>query len=170
MSNDNVEREVDEKAQETATKALFNKVSPDYDSGPGYFAYFGRRLVELADIRVGACVLDIASGRGAVLFPAAARVGTGGEVVGIDLADAMARATSGEAARRGLNARVSVMDAEELTFPDESFDYVTCGFGMMFFLTRIAASRKCGVCSNLVVVLPSRPGASSQPQHYYIRF
>ena len=126
MSNDHAAR----KAQ---TKTLFNTVSPDYDSGPGCFAHFGRRLVEVASINSGAHVLDIASGRGAVLFPAAERVGAGGEVVGIDLADAMAHATSEEAASRGLKARVSVMDAEELTFPDESFDCVTCGFGIMFF-------------------------------------
>jgi ubiquinone/menaquinone biosynthesis C-methylase UbiE len=25
------------------------------------------------------------------------------------------------------------MDAEELTFPDEVFDFVICGFGIMFF-------------------------------------
>ena len=68
-----------------------------------------------------------------MLFPAAERVGAGGEVIGVDLADAMAHATSEEAARRGLKARVSVMDAEELTFPDEVFDFVICGFGIMFF-------------------------------------
>ena len=73
---------------------------------------------------VGAHVLDIASGRGAVLFPVAERVGAGGEVVGIDLAEAMAHATREEAASRGLKLRVNVMDAEELTFPDESFDCV----------------------------------------------
>lgn len=123
----------DQAARKAQTKALFNTVSPDYDSGPGCFAHFGRRLVEVAGIKAGARVLDIASGRGAVLFPAAERVGAGGEVVGIDLADAMAHATSEEAATRGLKARVSVMDAEELSFPDASFDYVTCGFGIMFF-------------------------------------
>ena len=126
MSNDHL-------ARKTQTKTLFNTVSPDYDSGPGCFAHFGRRLVEVANINTGARVLDIASGRGAVLFPVAERVGAGGEVVGIDLADAMAHATSEEAASRGLKARVNVMDAEELTFPDESFDCVTCGFGIMFF-------------------------------------
>lgn len=126
MSNDHAAR----KAQ---TKTLFNTVCPDYDTGPGCFAHFGRRLVELADIPAGAYVLDVASGRGAVLFPVAERVGAGGEVVGVDLADAMAHATSAEAARRGLRARVYVMDAEALTFPDAAFDGVTCGFGIMFF-------------------------------------
>jgi SAM-dependent methyltransferase len=123
----------DHSARKTQTKALFNTVSPDYDSGQGRFAHFGRRLVEVANINAGAHVLDIASGRGAVLFPAAERVGVGGKVVGIDLADAMVHATSEEAASRGLKVRVNVMDAEELTFPDESFDCVTCGFGIMFF-------------------------------------
>ena len=120
-------------ARKAQTKTLFNTVCPDYDAGPGCFAHFGRRLVEVAHINAGARVLDIASGRGAVLFPVAERVGAGGEVVGIDLADAMAHATSAEAARRGLKARVHVMDAEALTFPDASFDGVTCGFGIMFF-------------------------------------
>ena len=124
----------DPAARKAQTKAVFNPISPYYDSGPvGCFVHFGRRLVEVAAVKVGARVLDIASGRGAVLFPAAERVGAGGEVVGIDLADAMALATSEEAASRGLKARVSVMDAEELTFQDASFDFVTCGFGIMFF-------------------------------------
>jgi SAM-dependent methyltransferase len=126
MSNDHAAR----KAQ---TKTLFNTVCPGYDSGPGCFAYFGRRLVELANIPVGARVLDIATGRGAVLFPVAERVGADGAIVGIDLAEAMAHATSEEAVRRGLKASVKVMDAEELIFPDECFDCVTCGFGIMFF-------------------------------------
>ena len=124
----------DQQARKAQTKTLFNILSSDYDSGAGCFAHFGRRLVDVADISAGAHVLDIASGRGAVLFPAAERVGAGGEVVGVDIADAMAQATNEEAARRGLTARVSVMDAEELTFPDEVFDFVTCGFGIMFFL------------------------------------
>jgi ubiquinone/menaquinone biosynthesis C-methylase UbiE len=123
----------DQEARKAQTKTLFNTLSPDYDAGPGCFAHFGRRLAEVADINAGARVLDIASGRGAVLFPVAERVGVGGEVVGIDLAEAMAHATNAEAASRGLNARVSVMDAEELTFPDGFFDCVTCGFGIMFF-------------------------------------
>lgn len=123
----------DQESPKAQTKTLFNILSSDYDSGPGCFAHFGRRLVDVAGINVGARVLDVASGRGAVLFPAAERVGATGEVVGVDLAEVMADATNNEAARRGLKARVSVMDAEELTFPDESFDFVTCGFGIMFF-------------------------------------
>ncbi len=114
-------------------KMQFNAVAADYDSGPGCFAHFGRRLVEAAKIEPGQRLLDVASGRGAVLFPAAERVGPTGDVVGIDLSDEMARAANEAAARRGLAARVRVMDAEQLDFPTAAFDAVLCGFGVMFF-------------------------------------
>jgi ubiquinone/menaquinone biosynthesis C-methylase UbiE len=120
-------------AQKAQTRTQFNALAPDYDSGPGCFAHFGRRLVDAAGVAPGQRVLDIASGRGAVLLPAAERVGNAGAVVGIDLAEEMARLTNDAAARRGLNAHVRVMDAERLDFPDASYDRVLCGFGIMFF-------------------------------------
>ena len=120
-------------ARKAQTKAQFNALAPDYDSGPGCFAYYGRRLVAAAGVAPGQRVLDVASGRGAVLFPSAERAEQTGEVVGVDLAEQMARITNEEAARRGLAARVRIMDAERLDFPDASFDRVLCGFGIMFF-------------------------------------
>ena len=103
-----------------------------FDLG-GALVHFGQRLVEVVGIEPGQRVLDVATGRGAVLFPAAERVGTAGDAVGIDLAEGMVRATNEEAARRGWSPRVRVMDAERLDFPDAAFDRVLCGFGIMFF-------------------------------------
>jgi O-methyltransferase/aklanonic acid methyltransferase len=123
----------DEQTRKAQRAALFNRLAADYDAGVGAFAHFGRRLVALAGIEPGQRVLDVATGRGAVLFPAAERVGAAGEVVGIDLAGGMVQATNEEAARRGLAARARVMDAERLDFPDGAFDRVLCGFGIMFF-------------------------------------
>jgi ubiquinone/menaquinone biosynthesis C-methylase UbiE len=120
-------------------KTQFNTVAAEYDAGPGCFAHFGRRLVSAAEIQPGQRVLDVASGRGAVLFPCAEQVGQTGQVVGVDLAEAMARATNEEAARRGISARVQVMDAEHLEFPDAAFDRVLCGFGIMFFPNQAGA-------------------------------
>ena len=69
-----------------------------------------------------------------MLFPAAERVGPGGHVIGIDLAEGMARETEMEIQRRGLKqAEARQMDAEQLTFPDSSFDFVVCGFSLQFF-------------------------------------
>ena len=99
-----------------------------------YFPIFGEWLVETAQIPEGAKVLDVACGRGAVLFPAAERVGQSGYVTGIDLAEGMARETEMEIQRRGLTqAEARQMDAENLTFPDSSFDFVLCGFSLQFF-------------------------------------
>ena len=99
-----------------------------------HFPPLGQRLVELAHIPAGATVLDVASGRGAILFPAAEKVGAGGEVVGIDISPGMVKETGAEIARQGLkNVQLRQMDAEDLDFPDASFDYVLCGFALHFF-------------------------------------
>ena len=111
--------------------AQFTRMAPDYDV-VGNFTHFGRRLVEAVGVEPGQRVLDVASGRGAVLFPAAERVGPGGHVEGIDLAEGMVAAVNADAERRGTAARVRLMDAEQLDFPDASFDRVLCGFGIMF--------------------------------------
>ena len=49
---------------------LFDRAANTFDHvGPRFFSHFGRRLVELAHIPIGAHVLDVATGRGAALFP-----------------------------------------------------------------------------------------------------
>jgi SAM-dependent methyltransferase len=106
-------------------------LAPEYDTA-GCFAYYGPRLVGAVGVEPGQRVLDVASGRGAVLFPAAERVGATGHAEGIDLAEGMVQATNADAERRGLTVRVRQMDAEHLDFPDASFDRVLCGFGIMF--------------------------------------
>jgi len=114
---------------------LFNRVASTYDRiGPRFFSHFGRRLVELAQIPSGADVLDVAAGRGAVFYPAAEQVGPNGHVVGIDLSAEMVRQTTTEIEISGLkNATMLQMDAEQLTFPDASFDFVLCGLSIFFF-------------------------------------
>jgi ubiquinone/menaquinone biosynthesis C-methylase UbiE len=113
---------------------MFGRAAPTYDQvGPRFFSHIGRRMVELSQLRPGAKVLDVASGRGASLFPAAQQVGGEGWVVGIDLADGMVEGTAAEAQRLGLNnVEVRQMDAENLDFPDASFDDVLCGFAIFF--------------------------------------
>ncbi len=121
-------------AQKAQTRAIFDRIAPEYDvAGPGCFAHFGRRLAAAAELAPGQRVLDVATGRGAVLFPAAERVGPAGAVIGVDLAEGMIRLTREEATRRGVDVALRVMDAESLDFPDASFDRVLCGFGIMFF-------------------------------------
>lgn len=97
------------------------------------FLEHGSRLAEIAMLKPGERVLDIGTGAGAVLFPAAEAVGDRGLVVGIDLAEAMATATRAEALRKGVvNVELHQMNAEQLTFPDGSFDAVVSGFVFQF--------------------------------------
>jgi len=114
---------------------VFSRAAPTYDRvGPRFFSHFGHRLVELAQIPKGARVLDVATGKGAVLFPAADAVGPLGHVTGVDLSQAMVDEIAEEISRQKLmNVEVRQMDAEYLQFPDASFDCILCGFAIFFF-------------------------------------
>jgi len=91
-------------------------------------------LVELAQVREGTKVLDVATGRGAILFPAAEAVGLQGHVIGIDISDSMVQETAAQIEILELpHAEVCCMDAETLLFEDDSFDYVLCGLSIFFF-------------------------------------
>ena len=122
-----------EGSQKKQVAAVFGRAAPTYDS-TGRFSYFGRRLVAAVGLTNGAHVLDIAAGRGAILFPAAEQVGPNGKVIGIDLSEPMVEATAAEIKRRGLTqAEIFCMDAEQLTFTPASFDAVLCGFCIQYF-------------------------------------
>lgn len=54
---------------------VFDRAAPTYDRvGVDFFAVFGQRLVDLCGVRAGESVLDIGTGRGAVLGAAALAV------------------------------------------------------------------------------------------------
>jgi SAM-dependent methyltransferase len=112
--------------------AAFDRAAHDYERvGPQFFSHFGRRLVELVEIHAGKRVLDAASGAGAILFPAAEQVGPRGRVVGIDLAGSMVERLRQGIAHRGLSqAQAQIGDAQDLKFPNASFDFVLCGFAL----------------------------------------
>ncbi|MEV7779590.1 methyltransferase domain-containing protein [Kitasatospora sp. NPDC088351] len=105
---------------------LFNKAAKVYDqSGVEFFRPIGRRLVEFSGISAGASVLDVGSGRGAVLFPAAEAVGAGGEVVGIDISEEMVKYAQADAANLGLrHVGVQVMNGQRPEFEAGRFDAV----------------------------------------------
>lgn len=114
---------------------VFSRASPTYDPiGPPFFSYFGKKLVEFADLKKGSSVLDIACGRGAVLFPSSEAVSNSGDVIGIDISRGMIEQTHQEIQRRKIeNTQVFVMDAERLDLSDSKFDYVLCGLCLFFF-------------------------------------
>ncbi len=125
----------DEEHKKQRFIGIFNRAAATYDhSGPSFFAHFGGGLVNFARVNEGDRVLDIATGRGAVLFPAARSTGKRGHVAGTDLSESMVDETSKEVKRLGLeNISIQLMDAEHLRFTDGSFEVVLCGFAIFFF-------------------------------------
>lgn len=77
-------------------------------------------IVDLAHLR-GKKVLDIAVGSG---FSMVAFIRAGAEVIGIDLTPFAIEHASRNLRTRGLQGIVLQMDAQQLTFPDNSFDFV----------------------------------------------
>lgn len=112
---------------------VFDRVAASYDQGVDYFQPLGRALVEATRIAPGDRVLDVGTGRGACLIPAADEVGPAGEVIGIDLSRGMVDRTNAELHARGTsNARVVVMDAEAPSFEPGTFDAVVAGMSLFF--------------------------------------
>ncbi|MBT8399216.1 MAG: methyltransferase domain-containing protein, partial [Rhodothermia bacterium] len=101
-----------------------------------------QRLLEMAELQPGERVLDVACGSGLVSFPAAAAVAPAGRVVGVDISDRMVEIASESAAHRGLSVEFIRMDAESLDFPDNSFDAVLCGLGLMYVPDPISCLRE----------------------------
>lgn len=91
------------------------------------------RLVDLAEIRPGQRVLDIATGIGEPALTAAWRVGSTGRVVATDQSPQMLAIAHERASTLGLtNVEFREVDAEVVDFPDSSFDAVVCRWGLMF--------------------------------------
>jgi ubiquinone/menaquinone biosynthesis C-methylase UbiE len=124
--------------------ALYTRAAADYGRvGAPLFGHAGRRLVELANVRAGQRVLDVAAGRGAVLFPAAERAGRDGYMLGIDISNGMVEHTTADIQARGLTqAEMRLMDAEALDLPKGSFDVVLCSFAVFFFNDLARALRR----------------------------
>lgn len=106
---------------------------------PLLFAPGAEGLIELAALKPGERVLDVACGTGIVARLAAARVGSGGKVVGLDVNEGMlevARSIS-----RDIHPPVEWWreDAADMPFADETFDVVFCQQGLQFFEDQPAA-------------------------------
>lgn len=115
---------------------VWDKIAPNFGkTGPKYWDYFGKRLVEYSKVNSGARVLDIGMGRGASLFPAINRVGKEGYVIGIDSSEVMVNETHKDILSRNIhNVEVRNMNAENMNFDENFFDNVICGFGIGYLL------------------------------------
>lgn len=90
-------------------------------------------MLDLARIEQGDRVLDIAAGDCDQSLVAARRVGPGGYVLAIDVAEKLLEIGKRKARKAGLqNIATRVMDGGNLDLPDQSFDAVICRFALMY--------------------------------------
>jgi ubiquinone/menaquinone biosynthesis C-methylase UbiE len=100
----------------------------------GIFGQFAKRLLDLLHPPPGSTLLDVGAGTGEVALRAAAWVGSEGRVVGTDIAAAMVSLAERAAVEQGAtNVTFCRMDAEQLGFPDTSFDTATCALSLFQF-------------------------------------
>jgi ubiquinone/menaquinone biosynthesis C-methylase UbiE len=94
-------------------------------------------FVDYAQPRPGMRVLDLASGTGEPAISLASRVEPGGQVTALDLSTELLEIAAGRAREKKLaNLVIKQADANDLPFPDNSFDLLTSRFGVMFFQTK----------------------------------
>jgi ubiquinone/menaquinone biosynthesis C-methylase UbiE len=98
-------------------------------------------LVDVAALRPGERVLDVACGTGAVARLAAERVEATGTVAGLDINPGML-SVARSVTQAGAPIKWYESSVEEMPLPDEAFDVVLCSLGVQFFPDRLAALRE----------------------------
>ncbi|MBA2693504.1 MAG: class I SAM-dependent methyltransferase [Rubrobacter sp.] len=114
-----------------AVKERMHKVwtSGEYARIGNPLVIIGELLCEAADLRSGDTVLDVATGSGNTAISAARRFC---EVTGMDLAPESIEHARKRAEAEGMEITFDVGDAEEMPYPDASFDAVLSTLGVMF--------------------------------------
>jgi demethylmenaquinone methyltransferase/2-methoxy-6-polyprenyl-1,4-benzoquinol methylase len=147
---------------------MFDRIARVYDRmnslmTAGMHHRWRERAADLARIGPGDRALDVATGTGDLAIELKRRVGSAGEVVGLDFSERML-----ELAREKAPAlRFEAGNALELPYPDASFDAVTVGFGARNFddltcgLSEMArVTRPGGRVVVLEITTPQRPPLS----------
>lgn len=122
------------KLQRRIQRYGWDLAAPDYEAlWQAQLAPAQDAAIEMAGLRPGDRVVDVACGTGLISFAAARAVGPRGVVLGVDISEQMVVA----AARRANQLMVDAvafarMDAEALDLPDASFDAAICALGLMY--------------------------------------
>ena len=100
-------------------------------------------MLDLASVKPGSQVLDVAAGTGDQTLMAARRVGPTGYVVALDTSASMLNVAADAAQKEGLtNVETRVMDAENLMLDADSFDAVICRIALHHFPKALTEMRR----------------------------
>ncbi|HLS57223.1 MAG TPA: class I SAM-dependent methyltransferase [Zeimonas sp.] len=131
-------RAIDPQAFKSALREQWDKSAAGWNAHTpqirAWLATATEAMLDLAGVRSGSRVLDVAAGSGDQTLDIARRVGTEGHVLATDLSPAILELARENAARAGYgNVGTKVADGESLPVEPASFDAAVCRLGLMFF-------------------------------------
>ena len=127
--------QVPESEKAKRVRGVFSSVATKYDVMNDLMSMGMHRLwkaftIELANVRPGERVLDVAGGTADLSLAFAKRAGSNGQVWLTDINHAMLSVGRDRVIDKGFLLPVAQCDAEKLPFPDNHFDLVTVAFGL----------------------------------------
>ena len=160
MTNENTThfgyKQVNTEEKVKLVRGVFDSVASQYDimndlMSLGIHRIWKRVAIQLANVREGDRILDLAGGTGDLTIRFEKRVGKTGEVVLADINSEMLRTGRDRLIDKGLigNIRYAQVNAECLPFEDNTFDCVTIAFGL-----RNVTDKDSALCSILRVLKP----------------
>ena len=115
-------------------------VAPTYAEDVEHWSAYIDEALKIVPARPSERILDVAAGPGTLSFRASPVVARADAV---DFSPGMIHELEARATRDGIaNVHGAVMNAEELTFPDATFDAAYCIFAFFFFPDRARAFRE----------------------------
>ncbi len=128
-------QQVAESEKASKVRGVFSSVAGSYDVMNDLMSFGLHRLwkaftVQIAGVRKGDRVLDVAGGTADLSLAFAKKVGPTGQVWLTDINHAMLSVGRDRVVDNGLLLPVAQCDAEKLPFPDNHFDVVTVAFGL----------------------------------------
>jgi demethylmenaquinone methyltransferase/2-methoxy-6-polyprenyl-1,4-benzoquinol methylase len=126
---------VDETAKAQHVRGVFDSVASKYDvmndlMSVGLHRVWKAYTLQVANLKEGDQVLDIAGGTGDLALAFSKKVGTTGRVVHTDINEAMLSTGRDRLLNLGVVLPTLVCDAEKLPFADGHFDLVSVAFGL----------------------------------------
>jgi len=122
---------------ETDVQSLFNRIAPVYDSlnqwlSLGHHRLWKQMTVKWSGAKLGDRALDVCCGSGDLTQLLARRVGSTGQVVGVDFSTELLAIAQQRVTQIVSPLAITWVEADalDLPFPDASFDAVTMGYGL----------------------------------------
>lgn len=159
---------------------VFQNISDHYDKMNSIISFNRHRawrkdVMKCMKVERGKKALDVCTGTGDWALALAEAVGDKGNVIGLDFSENMLKVAEEKLAKTSLkNVSFINGDAMDLPFPDNSFDYVTIGFGLRnvpdYKRVLKEMHRVCKPGGQVVCLETSQPTLIGYRQLYYFYF